>query len=147
MNRAAKRSQPSRGRDRRTLVTGVAPTSGTFTGMVTPAPVFHRYVAIGDSSTEGLDDPDGRGGYRGWANRLADLIAQRQDAPLLYANLAVRGLTTSQIRETQLAPALALRPDLVTLFCGTNDVVRRRFDLAQFERDLLHMQRACIAGG
>jgi hypothetical protein len=37
---------------------------------------FHRYVAIGDSSTEGLVDPDGAGGYRGWADRLAQLIAQ-----------------------------------------------------------------------
>jgi hypothetical protein len=26
---------------------------------------FRRYVAIGDSSTEGLEDPDGLGGYRG----------------------------------------------------------------------------------
>ena len=37
-----------------------------------PSLPFRRYVAIGDSSTEGLDDPDGRGGYRGWANRLVD---------------------------------------------------------------------------
>src|SRR6185295_7183943 len=49
--------------------------------------VFRRYVALGDSSTEGLDDPDPRGGYRGWANRLADWIATAQgpERPLLYA--------------------------------------------------------------
>ena len=34
---------------------------------------FSRYVAIGDSTTEGLDDPDGAGGYRGWADRLAEI--------------------------------------------------------------------------
>ena len=39
---------------------------------------FERYVALGDSSTEGLDDPDGRGGYRGWADRLAERIAGGQ---------------------------------------------------------------------
>jgi hypothetical protein len=39
---------------------------------------FERYVAIGDSSTEGLDDPDGAGGFRGWANRLAERIAATQ---------------------------------------------------------------------
>src|SRR5678815_443272 len=90
--------------------------------------VFARYVAIGDSSTEGLDDPDGQGGYRGWANRLAERVAAAQSSPLLYANLAVRGRTTRQILTQQLEPALALRPDLVTLFSGTNDVVKPRFD-------------------
>ena len=41
--------------------------------------MFRRYVAIGDSTTEGLEDPDGQGGYRGWANRFAEhLIAERE---------------------------------------------------------------------
>ena len=52
---------------------------------------FTRYVAIGDSSTEGLDDPDGTGGYHGWANRLAARVAAARKSPLLYANLAIRG--------------------------------------------------------
>lgn len=43
---------------------------------------FERYVAIGDSSTEGLDDPDGNGGYRGWANRLAETIPGQQGSLL-----------------------------------------------------------------
>ena len=87
--------------------------------MVAP---FSRYVAIGDSSTEGLDDPDGRGGYHGWANRLATRVASAQSSPLLYANLAIRGRSTRRIRDEQLGPAVAMRPDLVTLFTGTNDV-------------------------
>ena len=111
------------------------------------ARVFARYVAIGDSSTEGLDDPDGHGGYRGWANRLAARIAAAQPTPLLYANLAVRGRSTRRIRDEQLAPAAALRPDLVTLFSGTNDVVAPRFDAAAVARDVEHMQRRLIAGG
>ncbi len=115
--------------------------------MLTPARTFHRYVAIGDSSTEGLDDPDDLGGYRGWANRLAERVAAAQDEPLLYANLGVRGLRTRKIRETQLDPAVALRPDLVTLFCGTNDLVRLSFDARALHDDVLHMQRALIAGG
>lgn len=107
---------------------------------------FTRYVALGDSSTEGLDDPDGRGGYRGWPTRLAERIAVRQ-GQLLYANLAVRGYTTRQILETQLAPALAMRPDLVTLFSGTNDVVCRRFDATSAGRDIEAMHRALIGQG
>lgn len=109
--------------------------------------MFERYVAIGDSSTEGLDDPDGQGGYRGWANRLAAMIAAAQPSPLLYANLAIRGRSTRRIREEQLEPAVALRPDLVTLFCGTNDVVAFRFDAGAVARDVEHMQRTLIAGG
>lgn len=107
---------------------------------------FERYVAIGDSSTEGLDDPDGTGGYRGWANRLAEHIAAVQGT-LLYANLAVRGKLTRQIRDDQLEPALGLCPDLVTLFAGTNDVVARRFDADDVATDVDEIQRALIGAG
>lgn len=103
---------------------------------------FARYVAIGDSSTEGLDDPDGAGHYRGWADRLAQHVASAQGEPLLYANLAVRGKNTREILDEQLADALAMRPDLATVFTGTNDLIRRRVDLAQVASDIERMQRA-----
>ena len=107
---------------------------------------FERYVAIGDSSTEGLDDPDGQGGYRGWANRLAERVALAQGS-LLYANLGIRGRRTRQILEGQLDRAAAMRPDLVTLFSGTNDVIARRFDCDGLARDVERMQRTLIDGG
>ena len=123
--------------------------------MDSPSPVrFARYVALGDSSTEGIDDPDGVGGYRGWSQRLAERIHANQGSlhyanqgSLHYANLAVRGLTTAQVRARQLAAALALRPDLATVFCGTNDVTALRFDAARVAADIEHMQRALAAGG
>lgn len=90
-------------------------------------PRFERYVAIGDSTTEGLDDPDGRGGYRGWANRFAEHLT-RAHGPLQYANLAIRGREAWQIRAEQLAPALAMRPDVVTVVAGVNDLLRPGFD-------------------
>ena len=107
---------------------------------------YRRYVAIGDSSTEGLEDPGESGRYRGWADRLAERIASNQGS-LLYANLAIRGRRTRQIREEQLDRALAMRPDLVTLFSGTNDVVSRRFDAAEVIADIEHMHRALISAG
>lgn len=107
---------------------------------------FARYVALGDSSTEGIDDPDRAGGYIGWSQRLAERINETQ-VGLLYANLAVRGLTTAQVRERQLASALALRPDLATVFCGTNDVTAPRFDARRVAADIEHMQRALVAAG
>ena len=84
---------------------------------------FRRFVAIGDSSTEGLVDPDGQGGYRGWADRLAQRIADAQPEPLEYANLAIRGLRLAEIRETQFDLALAMDPDLLTVFAGANDII------------------------
>ena len=42
---------------------------------------FRSYVALGDSSTERLMDPDGAGGYRGWADRLAQHLADAQPEP------------------------------------------------------------------
>ncbi len=107
---------------------------------------FERYVAIGDSSTEGLDDPDGNGGYRGWSRRLAQRIADLQGS-LEYANFGVRGRTTRQILDRQLAPALELAPDLATVFSGTNDLAVLRFDAAAVARDMETMQAALIARG
>jgi lysophospholipase L1-like esterase len=97
--------------------------------------MFHRYVAIGDSTTEGLEDPDGLGGYRGWADRLAEHIANAQTAPLEYANLAVRGLKMHEIRTTQFDDALALEPDLMTAFGGVNDAIGMRCDFAAIRTD------------
>jgi lysophospholipase L1-like esterase len=108
---------------------------------------FARYVALGDSSTEGIDDPDGAGGYRGWSQRLAERVDAAQGGGLLYANLAVRGLTTRQVRDRQLAAALAMRPDLATVFCGTNDVTAARFDASAVAADIAQMQRALVGGG
>lgn len=107
---------------------------------------FERYVAIGDSTVEGLDDPDGRGGYRGWADRLAERLAASQGS-VLYANLAIRGRTTRQIREEQLARAVAMRPDLAVVVSGTNDLLRRKFDAVALRHDMLMMQGELGAGG
>lgn len=112
-----------------------------------PPARFARYVALGDSSTEGIDDPDGAGGYRGWSARLAARIDAAQGGGLRHANLAVRGLTTAQVRERQLDAALAMRPDLATVFCGTNDVTAPRFDADRVAADIGRMQRALVAGG
>lgn len=97
---------------------------------------FRRYVAIGDSSTEGLEDPDGHGGYRGWADRLAAAIANAQSEPLDYANLGVRSLRLGEIRETQLEAAMVMQPDLLSVFGGANDLLAVSCDFAKISTDL-----------
>jgi lysophospholipase L1-like esterase len=110
------------------------------------APVFRRFVAIGDSTTEGLNDPTPTGGYVGWADRLAARLAERNPG-LEYANLAVRGRQASEVRAEQFGAALALRPDLVSIIAGVNDLLRPRSDPAEVTGHLDAMFAAAVASG
>lgn len=84
---------------------------------------YQRFVAIGDSFTEGIGDEAPDGSLVGWADRFAGYLAA-DDPDFLYANLAIRGRKTPQVHDEQLAPALALDPDLASVACGVNDVLR-----------------------
>lgn len=96
---------------------------------------YRRYVAIGDSATEGLQDFDENGTYRGWADRLAEHLAAAQDEPLEYANLAIRSLRLNEIRRTQFDAALALDPDLLSITGGVNDVIGPHPDFGRLAAD------------
>lgn len=86
---------------------------------------WRRYVAIGDSFTEGIGDPvpGSPGNHRGWADRVAEVLATGS-ADFTYGNLAVRGRLLQQVIDEQVEPALALEPDLVTANGGGNDILR-----------------------
>lgn len=105
-----------------------------------------RYVAIGDSTVEGLEDPRPDGGYVGWADRLA-LHLRAVHTDLTYANLAVRGMTAREVRTSQLDRALALQPDIAVVVAGVNDVLRPRFDRGALREDLLAMFEALHHAG
>lgn len=91
---------------------------------------LHRFVALGDSFTEGVGDADPTrpNGVRGWADRVAEVLGER-DPEFGYVNLAIRGRKLGAVLDEQLEPALALRPDVVTLYAGGNDVMRPSVDL------------------
>jgi lysophospholipase L1-like esterase len=93
-----------------------------------PEPRFRSFVALGDSFTEGMSDALPGGSYRGWADRLAERLAQRESG-FRYANLAVRGKLIRQIARDQVARAVAMEAELVTLVGGLNDVLRPRCDV------------------
>jgi lysophospholipase L1-like esterase len=100
---------------------------------------WRRYIALGDSFTEGLSDPDpGRAGeYGGWADRLAGhLAAAAPSGAVEYANLAVRGRLLPQVLAEQVPVALAAQPDLVSLVAGGNDLLRPGADPDQLAADL-----------
>ncbi|MEU6659501.1 SGNH/GDSL hydrolase family protein [Streptomyces sp. NPDC046821] len=86
-----------------------------------------RFVALGDSLTEGVGDPVGDG-WRGWAALLAGGLAP-DGGSVEFHNLAVSGAQTCDVLERQLPVALALRPDIASVMVGVNDTLRCTFDL------------------
>lgn len=106
---------------------------------------YRSFMALGDSFTEGLNDPGEGGHYRGWADRVAERLAA-DDPAFRYANLAVRGRLLDQIVTEQVPLAVETAPDLVSLCVGGNDLLRPGSDpdvmaktLARAVREL----RAC----
>jgi len=102
---------------------------------------WRRFAVLGDSVAQGVGEPVP--GYRrlGWADRLAGaLAAHRPD--LAYLNLGERDLRAAQVRERQLAAALAFAPDLALIACGANDALRPRYDPTVVRREVTAMVRA-----
>lgn len=111
---------------------------------------WHRYVALGDSFTEGLWDVPGGAppevttrtdpslACRGWADLLAAHLAERSPHPVHYANLAIRGRLLAPILRDQVPQALELEPDLVSLIGGGNDMLRPAADPDRMAADLEH---------
>jgi phosphatidylinositol alpha 1,6-mannosyltransferase len=93
-----------------------------------PARAIGRWAALGDSFTAGHDDAG-----RTWPDELAArlLLAGHRTE---HRNLAVAGVTSRAVLREQVDAAIAFHPDLVTVVCGANDVVRSvRPDLAAFD--------------
>jgi len=124
----ADRAQDSGSADR-----PVAASAAASSGGCAPPP-WRRYVAVGDSLTEGLCDGSrmSEGEYRGWADRLAMLLALANPAEdaVAYANVAVRSRKVADAVDVQLPLAVAQGADLVSVLIGANDLVGARADAA-----------------
>ncbi|MCY0904973.1 SGNH/GDSL hydrolase family protein [Arthrobacter sp. H14-L1] len=115
-----------------------------------------KYVALGDSFTEGMGDDDARlpHGCRGWADRVAEQLARadadadadadatatatadaNQGPGLGYANLAIRGKKLRQVLSEQIDAAVALEPTLISIYAGANDILRPRVDIDALVED------------
>lgn len=106
-----------------------------------------RYVAIGDSFTEGVGDelPDGH--VRGWADLVAQGWADAAGEPIEYANLAIRGRLVWPIVEQQLEPALALKPTHLSFNGGGNDMLRPRTSISRVVQAFETVVRRCDEEG
>lgn len=106
-----------------------------------------RFVAIGDSFTEGVGDelPDGR--VRGWADIAAQGWADAAGHTIQYANLAIRGKLAWPIVEEQLEPALALNPTHLSFNGGGNDMLRPRTSIEHIADTFSRVLRRCDEQG
>ena len=107
---------------------------------------FTRYVAIGDSQTEGLWDGDDALGFLGFADRLAVMLDSLYPG-LHYANLAIRGKLVGDVLYEQVPPALAMQPDLITVCAGMNDVIQPGRSFGRALAELESVYAALAASG
>ena len=87
---------------------------------------YQRFIALGDSFTEGMTDEIIDGNFRGWADRVADVLTT-QSPDFTYVNLAIRGKLVNQVAADQVPQAIPLITGIETLVsfhAGANDVLR-----------------------
>ena len=90
---------------------------------------FTRFIALGDSMTEGMSDELINGKYRGWADRVADSLA-KNNPNFTYMNLALRGKLLKQVREEQIRVGVTFvdgHHTLISFHAGANDVLRPNY--------------------
>ena len=97
------------------------------------------YVAIGDSTVHGVgaNVPE-----RNYVSRLYERLRSVYPEARMV-NLGVGGATGADVVSGQLGRAVALRPDLVTLSIGPNDITKGR-DVAEYERDIEPILRTLL---
>lgn len=69
------------------------------------------------------------GQYRGWADRVADVMSEYHP-DFTYANLAIRGKLVRQVLDEQIEAAIAQvtgPQTLISFHAGANDVIRPRY--------------------
>lgn len=106
-----------------------------------------RFVAIGDSFTEGVGDELPDGSVRGWADLAAQGWSDSLGEPIEYANLAIRGKLVWPIVQQQLEPALALKPTHLSFNGGGNDMLRPRTSISHIANAFSQVLRRCDEEG
>lgn len=98
-------------------------------------------MALGDSFTEGVGDELPDGSVRGWADLVALGLALASPEPVRYANLAIRGRKLAPLIAEQLEPAIRLRPQLISINGGGNDIMRPRVSIPAIAHQLIDAVR------
>jgi lysophospholipase L1-like esterase len=109
---------------------------------------YTRFIALGDSMTEGMTDEVIDGKFRGWADRVADVLAKK-DQSFTYMNLAIRGKLLKQVVDDQIPVALKYidgKQTLISFHAGANDVLRPSYNsvisFAEYEKGVKQLTDA-----
>ena len=90
---------------------------------------YKRFIVCGDSFSEGMSDEIVDGKFRGWADRVADVMAANK-LGFTYVNLAVRGKLVRQVITDQVPAALSFvtgKETLISFHAGVNDALRPNY--------------------
>jgi len=110
-------------------------------GSVAQDPVGERYLALGDSFTIGTGATA--------AQSFPAVLVQRWKAagrPVTLTNPAVNGYTTDDLIARELPLAATVKPTLVTVLIGSNDIVRGR-SADQYRAQLQRIYAGLAAAG
>ena len=99
------------------------------------------YVALGDSAAQGIgaSSPD-----RGYVSLLSQRMRELSGGEVLLINLSASGATVRNVVDVQLPKLRALRPDVVTVAIGGNDMAW--YDAERFARAADELIDALPAG-
>ena len=92
------------------------------------------YVAIGDSTVEGIGASHSS---KSFPSLVFEKIKKDKKEAVFY-NLGKGGARVRDVVESQLAKTIELKPNLITISVGGNDL-HRRTKLKHFEKDFLHL--------
>ena len=102
-----------------------------------------RYLAFGDSLAQGLglDDPE-----ESYVASLAKLMEQATGEKVALYNVSSSGARTNEVVERQLQHIAEVKPHIVTMSIGGNDVTQEQWDPELFERNMRTILEALPAG-
>jgi acyl-CoA thioesterase I len=100
-----------------------------------------RYLALGDSYTIGTGASSDAHNY---PSILATRLTEATGAKVVVTNPAVNGFTTQDVIDNELALVDRLKPQLVTILIGVNDIVQGR-SIALYGKSLATIYDAVVA--
>jgi len=99
------------------------------------------YVALGDSAAQSIGASSPALGYVGL---IAQWLRESSGRPVRVINLSRSGAKVGDVVTDQLPRLRTLRPDLITVGVGANDI--RGFDAARYEGDVVALVAGLPAG-
>jgi acyl-CoA thioesterase-1 len=105
------------------------------------APDGLLYVALGDSAAQAIGASSPELGYVGL---IAQWLRESSGRPVRVVNLSRSGAKVRDVVTDQLPRLRTLRPDLITVGVGANDI--RGFDAGRYERDVAALVAGLPAG-